>query len=171
VRLMRWKMRRSVVRLSILVSLLAISSRLRVLRPISSVPLVVLFVRPDISQARRLGDDSLRDDDVLRLIAESLLRMLFAQHQDHSSVSRDPHLLQSPVRLYSISSSHHYDQSDEPSLGMYPRVLFHQLLRFILPSLSTADFQFQILDSFSEMTQDPLSLSFHSFLLFQLFFA
>jgi hypothetical protein len=164
-------MRRSVVLLSILVSLWAILSRLGDLRPISSLPLVMLFVRPDISQARGLGDDSLRDDDVLRPIAESLLRMLFALRRDRSSVSQDPHLHQSPVRLYPISSSHHYDQSDEPSLGMYPRILLHQLFSFVLPSLSTAHFQFQIFYSFSEMTQYPLSLSLHSFLLFHLFFA
>ena len=49
--LMSWKMRRLVVPLSILASLLAISSRLGVLRPIFSSLLVMLFVRPDVSQA------------------------------------------------------------------------------------------------------------------------
>ena len=81
----------------------------------------MLFVRPDISQARRLGDDSLRDDDVLRLIAESLLRMLFVQHQDRFSVSRDPHLLQSLERLCIIS----FVRGNEVLRTLFQRVPLH----------------------------------------------
>jgi len=81
--------------------------------------------RPDVSLAQISGDHSLQDDDVLRLIAGSLLRMLFAQHQDHSSVSPNPHLHQSLVRLYDIS----FVLEKEKSRTLSQRVPAHTLPR------------------------------------------